>query len=204
MNSPLKPARVHSGRVVHVMDHYVLELRTDDAAAAYVTVYDIHFMPEVGQGRVVLGVIPGPTDRRDFCLADDPDTALRLQGRLRRLAPHGLPLDLETTPEVAEIRRDVSATESTRWVAESANHRVDVRWVAPVEPFAVTAPAGSFHPGLDYSAVMVDFAGGSVAVDGGDVGGDIFDHAAWGRRLGRPLSSCHAALGETAVEAGMP
>jgi hypothetical protein len=106
-------ARIHPGTVRHVMDHYVMDLRDPGSgAAAYLTVYSLAWMPEVGTGQLALLHVRDADGRDtiDVTLAEDPEAGRRMQARLKRLiatsdTSRGIGTDLDAEPIPATFER---------------------------------------------------------------------------------------------------
>lgn len=192
--------QIHDGEVIHSMDHYVLDLVGDNRSTAYFTVYELGMMRDVGSGLVALVRIATPSGTEDYCFGETIGLAARMQARLRHMdrAPS---IGTTNAPLRADIRRDPTFTQGVHWSVTAADHSVSATWASPEASFLVHAPAPSFHAERDYTTVMVGYDEAELVIDGQRVGGAPYSHAEWERRLGRPLSSCHVAFGEIAVEA---
>ena len=186
------------------MDHLVLELATPDDTIAYFTIYSLGLMRDVGSGRVALLRVSTPAGVLDRCFGDTIDLAERMQRRLRGIRSDGgsVPaVGIEHPPLRASIRRIPSSGESETWMIASAEHTISATWSAAEPAFWLSAPAPAFHPTRDYVTTMISYRRAELVVDGATIDGEPHDHAGWEQRLGRPFSSCHAALAETAIEA---
>ena len=77
----------HPGSLIHSIDHYVLDLRWDDRTSAYLSLYSVGYMPEVGAGTIAM--VQLATDRHEvaLCLAETEELGIRMQQRLDRVAP---------------------------------------------------------------------------------------------------------------------
>lgn len=193
---------IHPGEVVHSMDHLVLDLGTTDGTTAYFTLYSIGLMRDVGSGQVALLRVPTPEGVLDRCFGDTVGLAARMQRRLRAIRSEGgaAPIvGLDHEPVQATIRR--SSDEGEHCVVQSGDHVISATWSEPEPAFWLSAPAPTFHPTRDYVTTMVSYRRAELVVDGTTVAGDPYAHDGWQQRLGRPFSSCHAALAETAIEA---
>ncbi|MEX2422433.1 MAG: hypothetical protein WD990_00510 [Acidimicrobiia bacterium] len=186
------------------MDHLVLDIESDGSASAYFTIYSLGHMRDVGAGRVALLRIVTGGGVLDRCFSETPELGRRMQHRLRAIRADGGPApEVGTTgpPIRASIRRLQGSDDEERWVVESPEHAVTVTWGAPEPPFWVSAPAGTFHPTRDYVTTMISYRQATLVVDDEQISGEPYDHAGWQQRLGKPFSSCHVALAETAIEA---
>ena len=193
---------IHPGEVVHSMDHLVLDLATPDNKTAYFTIYSLGLMRHVGAGRVALLRVETPDGVIDRCFGDTVDLARRMQDRLRGIRAEGGPapaVGVDHSPLAASIRR--TSDQDERWLVESDEHTISASWSQGEEPFWLTAPAPAFHPTRDYATTFVSYRQAELVVDGTAIDGSPFPHEEWQRRLGRPFSSCHVALAETAIEA---
>ena len=108
---------------------------------------------------------------------------------------------VEHTPERAAVRRLTTSVRGEHWMVQSADHTIVAKWSEPEPAFWLSAPAPAFHPTRDYFTTMVSYQRAELVVDGTPVLGEPYAHEEWQQRLGRPLSSCHVALAETAIEA---
>ena len=84
---------------------------------------------------------------------------------------------------------------------QSDNHVISASWSDAEPAFWLSAPAPELHPTRDYVTTMISYQRAELVVDGSIVAGVPYAHDWWQERLGRPFSSCHAALAETAIEA---
>ena len=196
-------ADIHQGEVIHSMDHFVLDLTSTGGAKAYFSIYALGFMKDVGAGMVALLRLDTPNGLLDRCFGETISLATRMQARLRTMrhgqgnAPNA---GLEHAPTRASIRRSPSTGQSQQWVVESASHTISASWTKPEPPIWLSAPAPAFHPSRDYFTAMVSYDSAELVVDESAFEGSPYRHGAWEDRLGRPFSSCHAALSEVAVE----
>ena len=191
---------IHPGEVVHAMDHFVLDLATPDNTTAYFTIYSLGLMRQVGAGRVALLRVETLDGVIDRCFGDTVDLARRMQDRLKGIRAEGGPspaVGIDHPPLVASIRR----TSDERWLIESDQHTISASWSDGEAPFWLTAPAPAFHPTRDYATTFISYRQAELVVDGTTIDGQPYPHEAWEQRLGRPFSSCHVALAETAIEA---
>lgn len=216
---------VHDGPVVHVMDHYVMEVGGASGVAGYLTVYDLTWMPEVGRGTVALARMRLP-DGRDLNVAgaQDPELARRMQQRLKGVfaglddrgdagsdkaasVDHqrrpSIELDLDVAPQPMDLRRCAEGVGDIGWrmTAMSASGGVSVEawWRRPTPPSWMSAPAGSLHPTRSITATMVSYDDVSLVVDGVSVPARPLRHDWWSAHLERPWSSAHVAFAETAI-----
>ena len=197
-------AQIHPGDVVHTMDHLVLDLTGPRGARAYFTVYSLGFMLDVGSGRVALLRIERDGVVLDRCYGETIGLALRMQQRLRSIRAFGGPAPaagIDHAPIQASIRRTPAAGHGEQWQVESSDSVITASWSDPEPAFFVDAPAPAFHPSRDYVTTLVGYGRAELVVDGERTTGSPYPHTEWERRLGRPLSSCHIAMAETAIEA---
>lgn len=195
---------IHPGTVVHAMDHLVLDLATPDGATAYFTIYSLGLMRDVGPGRVALLRVSTPDGVLDRCFGETLGVAARMQHRLRAIRSEGgaVPLvGVDHAPHQATIRRSTTSDQGEHWMVRSADHVISAAWSGPEPAFWLSAPAPAFHPTRDYATTMVSYRRAELVVDGTSVSGEPYAHEEWQQRLGRPFSSCHIALAETAIEA---
>lgn len=196
-------ADIHPGKVVHSMDHLVLDLETPDAATAYFTIYSLS-LPEVGPGRVALLQVSTPDGVFDRCFGETIGLAARMQRRLRDIRSEGgvaPAVGIEPAPLQASIQRAPTSEQGEHWIVQSSDHLISASWSAPEPAFWLSARAPAFHPTRDYVTTMINYRQAELVVNGATIAGDPYAHDGWEQRLGRPLSSCHVALAETAIEA---
>jgi hypothetical protein len=194
---------IHPGKVVHSMDHLVLDLATAGKTTAYFTIYSLAFMLGVGPGRVALLRVSTPDGVTDRCFGETIGLAARMQHRLRTIRSEGgaVPqVGLDTSPQRATIHRS-NASQGEHWMVQSDDHFISASWSDPAPAFWLSAPAPALHPTRDYVTSMVSYQRAELTVDGSILGGVPYAHDWWQQKLGRPFSSCHAALAETAIEA---
>jgi len=194
---------IHPGNVVHSMDHLVLDLATPDGATAYFTIYSLALMRDVGKGKVALLQVSTPDGVLDRCFGETVELAGRMQRRLRGIRAEGSAapaIGVGGAPVQASIQRVPTSGHGERWTVESVDHMISASWVSPEPAFWLSAPAPAFDPTRDYVTTMVGYRGAELVVDGTAITGDPYPHKEWERRLGRPFSSCHVALAETAIE----
>lgn len=195
---------IHPGEVIHSMDHLVLDLGTSTGSIAYLTIYSLGLMRDVGSGRVALLRTETADGVVDRCFGETVELAERMQQRLRRIRAEGgaaPSVGLDHDPLQADIRRVAISEPGDHWLVESSDHVVSASWRYPEPAFWLSAPAPSFHPSHDYVTTMVSYGRADLVVDGLTIAGEPYEHADWEQRLGRPFSSCHAALSETAIGA---
>lgn len=198
-------AEIHPGEVIHSMDHLVLDLATPDGAIAYFTIYSLGLMRDVGTGLVALIRVTTLDGILDRCFGETIGLAARMQRRLRTIRSDGgtaPAVGVENTPVQASIQRIATFGHGEQWLIESADHTISASWSAAETPFWLSAPAPAFHPERDYVTTMISYRRAELVVDGAVIDGAPYDHSGWEERLGRPFSSCHVALAETAIEAG--
>ncbi len=85
-------------------------------------------------------------------------------------------------------------TEPT-WEIVAGGRRIAASW-RDLDPPLVGPPTA--HPRIVFT-VLVFAGGGSIELDGRDVGGEAYPRETWARTLGRPRSSCCFALAETMI-----
>lgn len=195
---------IHPGGVVHSMDHLVLDFTASDGATAYLTIYSLGLMRDVGRGRVALLRCDTPSGAVERCFGETVGLAERMQERLRAIRSAGgfVPTDGGGgVPAQAAISRLASSGDAERWLIRSDDHEIVASWIDPEPAFWLSAPAPTFHPTRDYVTTMVGYRRAELVVDGTRIAGDPYVHELWKQRLGRPFSSCHAALAETAIDA---
>ena len=194
---------IHPGEVVHSMDHLVLDLAGSDGPTAYLTIYSLGLMRDVGQGRVALLRCDTPGGAVDRCFGETVGLAARMQKRLRAIRSEGGSVPTvggDDAPTQATIRRLPSSGDAEQWLIRSDDQEIVASWSDPEPALWLSAPAPAFHPTRDYVTTMVGYRRAELVVDGTRMTGEPYVHELWQQRLGRPFSSCHAALAETAID----
>jgi hypothetical protein len=199
-------APVHPGRVLQCFDHFVIDLRAEGSAAAYFTVYAVEYSPELGTGQVAFLRTRDAAGRElDLTLTDAPDMASRMQARLRRLmatvdVSRGIGTSLEQAAVAATFHRHPWTADGVGWtIRAEGGLTIEARWLEPEEPIWTAAVAGTFTPERDILGMLAAFGSAHLRVDGDVVPGSPWQDPWWERRLGRPFSSTHVALGESSL-----
>lgn len=186
------------------MDHLVLDLASPDGTDAYFTIYSVGLMRDVGAGRVALLRVRTSEGVLDRCVGETIGLAARMQRRLRHMGGSGVSVPAvgaDHAPAQASIKRMPTSGRGEHWVVESAEHSISASWSVPDPALFVSAPAPAFHPTRDYVTTLISYRRAELWVDGTRIEGEPYEHTGWAERLGRPFSSCHVALAETAIEA---
>lgn len=197
---------IHPGDVVHTMDHHVMELRDSETGSqAYLTVYSLAYMPEVGTGHCAFLRVrtQDHSGDVDLAFAETPGIGSAMQRRLQAiLASDEVSLrtgiDLDRPPQPASFQRE-AGRDTYGYRIVGAEHEVTASWLQPEPPLFVSAPRGSLHRERDIVATMIPCWDARLAVDGARIAGRPFADDFWKQHLGRPFSSAHLALGETAI-----
>jgi hypothetical protein len=189
------PARLHPGTVIHVWDHYVIELRDGDRSAK-LSLYDIGWSPELGGGQVAFltGIGAAPS-----VMADPADLGHRMQRRLRAMGGVGEEIDAAVVP--SRFERLPAGSQAIGWtIRPDAGPLVEARWLRPEAVVWVEGPAPAFWDREDIWACFVGAPQATITLDGSAVPGEVFQDGAWAPKLGRTFSSAHVALAEVRVE----
>jgi hypothetical protein len=192
------PASIHPGAVRHVWDHCVITLR-DDAGrrTAMLSLYAIAYSASLGAGHVALLRVDEPAGTMNIVLSDAPAVAERMQERLLRMGHSEVDLDEPAVP--ATFTRQPFGSSGLGFVVGWDSHALEARWIDTEAPFWMIAPAPDLTPDEDIWSVFVEARSASLSIDGRPVAGQPFQDDAWVPKLGRPLSSAHAALSEVRV-----
>jgi hypothetical protein len=186
-------ARLHPGAIVHVWDHLVIGLRDGTGVTGMLSLYAIAFSPELGGGHVCF------LDRRErprIVLADPIELGRRMQARLLAM---GAPGSEEVVPPEAATFERHPTTDRMGWTIRGAVTTVEASWEALEPPVWVEGQAPAFREDEDIWACFVGARSATVTVDGDRLPGQPYDDAAWSPKLGRSMSSAHAALAEVRV-----
>lgn len=192
------PAAIHTGAVRHVWDHCVITLRDEaDRRTVMLSLYAIAFSASLGAGIVALLRVDDAEENLDLVLTDHPVVAARMQERLTRMG-HG-EVDLGKPAVPATFLRRPFGPSGLGFDIGWGSHVVEARWLDTAAPFWMVAPAPDLTPDEDIWSVFVEAQSASLSVDGRLVAGQPYQDDAWVPKLGRTLSSAHAALSEVRV-----
>jgi hypothetical protein len=201
-----RSAAIHPGRILQCFDHFVIDLRADDGAATYFTVYAVEYAPELGTGHVAFLRTREPDGRElDLTLTDAPDMAARMQARLRHLTAtrdvsRGIGTSLDQAAVEATFHRHPWTEDGVGWTIRAVGGpTVEARWEEPEEPIWTGAMAGTFTPERDILGMLAGFGAAVVRVDEDRAMGTPWLDPWWERHLGRPFSSTHVALAEASL-----
>ena len=196
---------MHTGSILQCFDHFVIDLHAGDGAGTYFTVYAVEYSPELGTGHVAFLRTRDADGRElDLTLTDAPDMAARMQARLRRLmatvdVSRGIGTSLEQVAVEATFHRHPWTAEGVGWTIRAGGRLIEARWQQPEEPIWTAAVAGTFTPERDILGMLAGFGAAHLRVDDDVIPGAPWLDPWWERRLGRPFSSTHVALGESSL-----
>ena len=187
-------ARVHPGPVVHVWDHFVIGLRAEDGLASQLSLYAVAWSPELGGGHVCLLDLP---DGGRVVVAEPVALGRRMQARLAAMGfePPGGPVPVAP----GTFERSPASHEGLAWSVAFEGSHLEARWEDLEAPYWAQGPAPAFRAEEDIWACFVAARAASIRLDGRALPGAPWDDATWQPRLGRSLSSAHAALAEVRV-----
>jgi hypothetical protein len=198
------PAIIHPGAVIHCWDHLVMTLREEVAGTAtaaetaFLSLYAITYSATLGSGHVAI-VEAGDVVAT---FTDDPGLGERQQRRLVGMGDGRAAL--RRPPIIATFERRPYGPDGFGYRLSSRAHEVEARWEATDPPFWVDGQGGGFHAAEDIWAMMVGARRATLVVDGVAVAGLPFEDDVWIPKLGRSLSSAHAAFAEVRVEPVRP
>jgi len=188
-------ARIHPGAMVHIWDHLVITLREGERETAFLSWYAITWSKSLGAGNVALLEVP---DRSlATIVADDPELGDRQRARLLAMGTNRAAL--AGNPVRATFERTPFGAEGIAVRIMTATMAIDARWLDPSEPFWVDGEGGGFSPTEDIWSAFIEAPRATISIDGVAVGGAPFPDDVWVPKLGRALSSAHAALAEVRV-----
>jgi hypothetical protein len=192
------PAAIHPGAVRHVWDHCVITLRDDTGRrSVFLSLYAIAYSATLGSGNVALLRVDDPAGAMNLVLTDAPQVGARMQERLAGMGHRDV--DLRDPPTAATFVRRPLGPDGLGFVISWTSHTVEARWLDPDPPFWMIAPAPDLTDDEDIWAVFVEARRASVTIDGRAVAGAPFSDDAWVPKVGRAMSSAHAALSEVRV-----
>ena len=144
-----------------------------------------------GAGTAAFVQIPGADGFTGLC-TDNRELAEFV--RQTQVVPTS-PFDRGMEPVEARLSPGGDIRTEPAWEIDAAGRRIDVCW-RELDPPLVGPPTA--HPRIVFT-ILVFAGGGSIQLDGRDVGGEPYPRDNWARTLGRPRSSCCFALAETMI-----
>lgn len=144
-----------------------------------------------GAGTAAFVEIPGADGFTGLC-TDNRDFAEFV--RRTQVVPTS-PFDRGMEPVEARLSPGGDIRSEPAWEIDAGGRRIDVCW-RELDPPLVGPPTA--HPRIVFT-ILVFAGGGSIRLDGWDVGGEPYPRDTWARTLGRPRSSCCFALAETMI-----
>jgi hypothetical protein len=178
------------------MDHSVITLRAGTSQTGFLSLYDIAFHREHGAGRVALVNVPAASV--DAVFTTRLDLGRAWQARLRAMGNADAMLSRDVVV-VTGFWRDA-------WVGDGFGYRFrapgvefEARWTDLEPPFFADGSNGGFSDEEDITSLFVAARAATISVNGVTAPGTPFEDDAWLPRLGRTVSSAHAALGETRI-----
>jgi hypothetical protein len=190
------PARIHPGAPILVMDHSVITLRQGGRQTAFLSMYDIAYHREHGAGRVALLAVPSAGV--DAVFTTRLELGRAWQARLRAMGN----TDAMLTRDVIVLTgfwREPWVDDGLGYRFRAAGIEVEARWRDLDAPFYADGQNGGFSDTEDISSLFVGARSASITVNGVAAPGSPFAEEAWLPKLGRTVSSAHAALAETRV-----
>ena len=188
-------ARVHPGAMIHIWDHLVITLRDGARETAFLSWYAITWSKALGAGNVALLEVPDLS--LAITVADDPGLGERQQARLRGMGTSRAAL--ESPPVRATFERSPFSPAGFGVRIATPTTVIEARWLEPSEPFWADGEGGGFSPAEDIWSAFVESPKARIAIDGVAVAGSPFSDDVWMPKLGRALSSAHAAFAEVRV-----
>ncbi len=188
-------ARIHPGRMIHIWDHLVITLRDEDRETAFLSWYAIAWSKSLGAGNVALLEVPERS--LAITVADDLGLGERQQARLRGMGTRRAALDGAPVPATFERSPFGAGGFGVRILTPTI--AIEARWLDPAEPFWADGEGGGFSPAEDIWSAFVESPRATISIDGVAVPGSPFTDDIWLPKLGRALSSAHAAFAEVRV-----
>jgi hypothetical protein len=178
------------------MDHSVITLRDGAEETAFLSMYDIAFHHEHGAGRVAL--LRVPSAGVDAVFTTRLDLGRAWQARLRAMGNTDAMLTRDVVV-VAGFWRDAWVGDGFGYRFRAPGAEVEARWWDLDGPFYADGENRGFSDTEDISSLFVGARSAAISVNGVAAPGTPFDDDAWQPKLGRNVSSAHAALGETRI-----
>jgi hypothetical protein len=188
-------ARILPGAMIHVWDHLVITLRDGERETAFLSWYAITWSKSLGAGNVALLEVPERSIA--MTLTDDRGLGERQQARLRGMGTERAALADDPVRATFERSPFGSGGFGVRIVTSTTT--IEARWLDVSEPFWVDGSFGGFSPTEDIWAAFVEAPRARLTIDGMAVAGVPFVDEVWVPKLGRSLSSAHAAFSEVRV-----
>jgi hypothetical protein len=158
--------------------------------------YDIAFHASLGAGRVALVSVPAV--RLDAVFTDRLELGRAWQARLRGMGNTDAMLSRDPIVVTGFWREP--------WVDGSFGYRFRAPgieftaiWQDLDPPFFAEGPGGGFSDTEDIWSLFVAARSASIVVSGVAAQGTPYEDDVWLPKLGRTVSSAHAALGETRI-----
>jgi hypothetical protein len=196
-------AIIHSGAPIHCWDHLVITLHDGNGReTAFLSLYAIAYSKSLGAGHVaLLEIHDAPAGPIAATLTDHMGLGHRQQERLRAMGDERM---VRTgPPHLAKFEREAYGPDGFGFLIHADGGEigpVHARWEDPEPPFWVDGQGGGFSATEDIWAMFVGAPRASIAVGGVRAAGDPFDDDVWVPKLGRSVSSAHAAFAEVRVE----
>jgi hypothetical protein len=191
-------ARILPGAMIHIWDHLVITLRDGERETASLSWYSIRWSASLGTGNVALFEVPvAPGGPIAATLTDDLGLGERQQRRLRGMGYEHA--SLADAPVLGSFVSRPFRDGSFGVRIEAPAMTIEASWDEAGEPFWVDGEGGGFNGEEDIWAAFVGAASASIAIDGVAIPGAPFDDDVWQPKLGRSLSSAHAAFSEVRV-----
>lgn len=175
----------------------MITLRDADRETAFFSWYAIAWSATLGAGNVALLEVPYGPRAIAVTFTDDDGLGQRMQERLRGMA-YDRPA-LAAAPVHAIFERRPFGPDGFGVRISTPELVVEAAWREPTEPIWVLGEDGGFSPDEDIWAAFVESPAASLLLDGVAVPGAPFVDDQWVSKLGRSLSSAHAALSEVRV-----
>jgi hypothetical protein len=190
-------ARIHPGATIHVWDHLVITLRDGDRETAFLSWYAIAWSGSLGAGNVALVEVQDGPSSLAMTVSDTDGLGDRMQRRLRAMGFERRAL--VDAPVHATFERRPFGRDGFGVRISMQDRAIEAAWRDPTSPIWVLGEGGSFSPDEDIWAAFVESSAASLLIDGVPVSGAPFVDDQWVPKLGRALSSAHAAFSEVRV-----
>ena len=189
------PASLSRGNLLWSGQHWIAYLRRPGRQdhTGMVSLYRGDTSP-AGAGTAAFVEIPGGDGFTGLC-TDNRDFAEFV--RETQVVPSS-PFDRGMAVIDARLSLGGDIRTEPAWEILAADRRIAVSW-RDLDPPLVGPPTA--HPRIVFT-VLIFAGGGSIELDGRDVGGGPYRRDIWARTLGRPRSSCCFALAETMLAEG--
>ena len=175
----------------------MITLRDGDRESAFLSWYAITWSRSLGAGNVALVEVQDGPEALAVTVADTDGLGDRMRRRLQAMGYERRAL--AGAPVRGTFERRPFGPDGFGVRISMQDRAIDATWRDPTSPIWILGEGGSFSPDEDIWAAFVESPAASLLIDGVPVTGAPFVDDQWVPKLGRALSSAHAAFSEVRV-----